>query len=467
MDEKQESEANESDALIASLLFKTLAKIESRDPELVELLRATAIPHFFDFDTLNCLLGINNRVNLASLLMQIDQFSFIYKNHQGNYSYHEIIRDILLKSWRVPDQMQKYVYYNTVLRKYYEDRNNDNEALYHWLAIEPEIAYSEFSNRISKVLNRFELVEAEILIRLLREQNWNLSPKLRISVTYYEATLKRLLSKWKDAITIYNEVLLGADLITLDLRSATLNGLASCMMYTGQLTDAKKILEESLAISKEHGNTLNSSNSLLTLGWVDFRLGNFQGAIISFEEAIALSITMGDVSKQGSALSNLGRVYRELKLWDKSIDYYQQSLSLRKLNKSSDFLIGTNLANLAKTFIDKGDLSVAYSYLQDALSVHQIENDPFRYAIILGVAGYYYQKTTIYEEAVRYYEIASSIFAEIDAKQDLIEINLHLADIFSNLNDVRKANYHTQLANEIKKQLQKLSEENRNDSTGF
>ena len=455
--------SKEPNAAISSILLRTLSIIEKRNPQIAELMRAVAIPHRFNSDVID-VLQVSNSIKIASdeVLNEIRKFSFVYKDELNLYTYHESIRSLLLEFWRSNEQRERYTLYSDVLMSYYQETNNENEVLYHLFVVNQDEAFHEFRKRISTPIKNYDLADAEVLIRLAQDQRWNLLPAQQIWVDFYEATLKRLLSEWKDAIAEYENILSKQDLSS-ELRATTLHGLGSCLNYIGKWLDAKKVLEESVSISKNIGNNRILENALLTLGWCNFRLGEYSSAINAFENVLDRAKESDDIYKQGWAYSNLGRVYRGMKSWHKAIECYEQSLNVRRQVKNNELLIGASLTNLAMTYLEMGEWSSALPYVDEAHSILVKQNDKFRYAIIIATYGLYFQKSSQFEKAIENYNKALEIFSEMDAKKEIFDIYSYLVDAYTALDMKEEADLSFRKAAQIELQLQQHSDGSEND----
>lgn len=446
---------NDPNTVSKSLLEKTLLIIEKKDFQLAELMRAAAIPHRFDDTVLNALqTNSPQKVETSKVLEHIERLSFVYKDNRGEYFFHESIRGSLLEYWQSSLQMEKYVGYSVNLKSYYEEKNNMTEALYHWFVVDHDEAFNEFRKRISSPIKNFDLVDAEILIRLAREQRWNLSLNQQAWVNFYNATLKRLLSEWKEAMDEYGFILSHSQDLPPELKATTLQGLGSCLTYIGRWLDAKKVLEESVVLSEEIGNSRILDNALLSLGWCNFRLRDFSNAILAYQKVLKASKESGDLNKQGWTLSDMGRAYREMKKWKEAIDCYKEALAIRRQIKNNDILVGASLTHLAMTYLKKGEWQLGLPYIEESLSILSIQNDKYRFAAAIGSYGLYHQEAKQFEKSIDYYEKALEIFAELDAKKEMLEIYNSLALVYNALDVKEKEEFYRNEMKRIESEIQ-------------
>lgn len=107
---------------------------------------------------------------------------------------------------------------------------------------------------------------------------------------------------------------------------------------------------------------------LLQIGIYHYRYENFDSAKYYFEEQLEVNkqVLSTDDDGLGGNLYNLGKVTYELKMFDKSIDYYLQSISIFEKNKNYRFVGGT-YHGIAGIEASLGNEAAAMEYFDKAI----------------------------------------------------------------------------------------------------
>ncbi|WP_427338383.1 tetratricopeptide repeat protein [Caloranaerobacter sp. DY30410] len=113
---------------------------------------------------------------------------------------------------------------------------------------------------------------------------------------------------------------------------------------------------------------------LLLKGNIYTEIGRFEEALKMFEQLLDLSRENGNLEKMASAYNNIGEVYYKLNDIEKSIEFLDKSLRIRKEINNSTYLIST-----IKSFIDKlsegGKYSKAKMYLLELSDIAKNKGD--------------------------------------------------------------------------------------------
>ncbi len=141
-----------------------------------------------------------------------------------------------------------------------------------------------------------------------------------------------------------------------------------------QFQQALQSWEQSLAIYLEIGNRQGIAASLNNLGNAYYRLGDYRKAINYHQKALEIEKQIGNREGIATSLNNLGAAYKNLGNYRKAIDYYQQVLVIDKQigNRSS---VANSLNNLGAAYFKLRDYRKAIDYYEQTLVIHkQIKN---------------------------------------------------------------------------------------------
>lgn len=201
---------------------------------------------------------------------------------------------------------------------------------------------------------------------------------------------------------------LAADKTDAD-RAATQTLLAQISFLKGDYAAARTTLMATVPLARAAGDMNVLCRALSTLGRVDWRLGDMDGVVAAFEEALTLARSIGDVTRELAARNGLGvaylhadgakaqRLLTEVRdraqevgnrervmialanlgvLEDERAndaaarDYHLQALAIAR-ELGTQYYVAHHLSNLAGSEIALGDLAGAKKHNQEALTLAQ------------------------------------------------------------------------------------------------
>lgn len=171
----------------------------------------------------------------------------------------------------------------------------------------------------------------------------------------------------------------------LRCRALFIAGQFGCFM--GRYPEARRQLEESLAIAREISDTARVAAVLQPLGWVSLGLGDLPTARVHLDEALSLAIELGNKREISAAMNLRAGLHRIEGALDKAEPLYQQALSLaRELGDRESIAIG--LLNLAMVAIGQGAADRARAMLLEATRIaEEIGSKPVGQSVLEVCAG--------------------------------------------------------------------------------
>jgi tetratricopeptide (TPR) repeat protein len=154
-------------------------------------------------------------------------------------------------------------------------------------------------------------------------------------------------------------------------QSLSLNRAGQLKNWEGEYVEASLLYSEALEIARQH-------NLLVPLLWGLFNgvtlagKGDYDAALVTLEEGLALSEKVGDEVWRHRFLNNLGWLYIELGDLDRALDLNRQSAEGARKRGDHEVIANAEL-NLGDIFLVKGDLALAQQYLD---GVHRLVKDP-------------------------------------------------------------------------------------------
>lgn len=138
--------------------------------------------------------------------------------------------------------------------------------------------------------------------------------------------------------------------------------------YMGRYAEARRYLEESLAIAREIGDKRVATAALQPLGLSCLGLGDPAAARAHLEEALVLARELGNPRETAAALNVLAQLHRSAGELDAAEPLYDEAVALaRELDDRESIAVG--LLNLAMVSIDRGSRDAAVPMLLEALAI--------------------------------------------------------------------------------------------------
>ena len=190
-----------------------------------------------------------------------------------------------------------------------------------------------------------------------------------------------------------------------------------------QFQAALQSYQQALAIYKEIGDRKGEANSLGGLGNAYYSLGQYQKAIEFYQETLAIAREIGNRNGEANSLNNLGNAYRSLGQYQKAIEFYYSALAIaheigdRKGKANS-------LGGLGLAYYYLGQYQKAIEFHTSALAIAHEIGDRKGKAASLGNLGLAYSALGQYQKAIEFYQQQLAIAREIgDRKGEARSLN--------------------------------------------
>jgi tetratricopeptide (TPR) repeat protein len=175
----------------------------------------------------------------------------------------------------------------------------------------------------------------------------------------------------------------------------------------GRYEEGLALLEESLAIAREIGDTHRIAAVLQPLGMALLGLGNSAAARGYVEEAVTLAREEGDKREYAAALNSLAQFHRALGALDPAEPLYEEALSIAREIGDRD-TIAIALLNLAMVSIGRGVADRARKMLLEVLAIAaETGSKPVAQSVVEVSAGLA-ASSGEHERAARYYGAAEA-----------------------------------------------------------
>ena len=208
--------------------------------------------------------------------------------------------------------------------------------------------------------------------------------------------------------------------------------------FQGNYINALVSWQQASKTYESAGNKLGVANMLNNLGAVHFNQGDDSKAIEYYLQSLQVSEELGDKLRIATALVNIGAVYFNKKVThDMSLRYYQQSLPLSEELGDYD-AIGTASVNMGLIYLERQEIDSAQFFFEKALDAYRqsrFGNVPYA----LNSLGKAYALRSDYANAIRYQQEAYQLAESIDARLEMTQASLGLANTYKMKGDIESA----------------------------
>jgi len=222
--------------------------------------------------------------------------------------------------------------------------------------------------------------------------------------------------------------------------------------FQGNYIETLLYWQQSLATFQSMGDKLGIANMLNNLGAVNFSGGDDEKAIEYYLESLKLSEKIGDKLRIATALVNIGAVYFNKKAThDRALQYYLRALPLSEELGDQD-AIGTSAVNTGEIYLSRGDDKSALIYFEKALKDYtKSQNGNVPYALYN--IGRVFTLRKEYDRAISYQKEALYIAGKLNAKLEMSQTLIGLADAYRQQGDNNAAISSFLRGQEIAKQI--------------
>ncbi|MEJ6483807.1 tetratricopeptide repeat protein [Nostoc punctiforme UO1] len=210
--------------------------------------------------------------------------------------------------------------------------------------------------------------------------------------------------------------------------------------------------QQALAIYQELKNRYGESNSLMGLGIAYSSLGQYAKAIEFYQQSLVISHDIGDRNGESNSLMGLGIAYKSLGQYAKAIEFYQQSLAIKRdigdRNGESK-----SLNNLGNAYSPLGQYAKAIEFYQQSLVIFRDIGDRNGESSSLNNLGSAYSFLGQYAKAIQFYQQSLVISRDIGDHNGESTSLMGLGNAYSFLGQYAKAIQFYQQSLAIKRDI--------------
>jgi CHAT domain-containing protein/tetratricopeptide (TPR) repeat protein len=210
--------------------------------------------------------------------------------------------------------------------------------------------------------------------------------------------------------------------------------------------------QQTLAIYQQLKDRDGEASSLNNLGLAYYSLGQYPKAIEFHQQSLAIKQEIGDRNGEATSLNNLGGAYFQLGQYPKAIEFYQQSLAIfREIsNRNGE---GLTLGNLGNVYNNLGEYPKAIEFYQQSLAIQREIGNRNGFASSLMGLGNAYNFLGEYPKAIEFYQQSLAIQREIGNRNGFASSLMALGSAYGSLGEYPKAIEFYQQSLAIKREI--------------
>jgi predicted ATPase/DNA-binding XRE family transcriptional regulator len=205
-----------------------------------------------------------------------------------------------------------------------------------------------------------------------------------------------------------------------------------------ELTEARALLEESVACSREMGDLHNLTGALSSLGWVLYRQHEQEQANQMLHECVEIASQSEDYWVLANALESLGRWMREQSKLDEAHALLEKSIAIARAHLDKESL-ARFLSTQVTLEVARGKMEQATALAQESFLLAQELGTRPLIALTLDRLGEVALYRGAYSQAKVYFEKRITIAEELGDTPTIASKTLTLADIALMEGDVSSA----------------------------
>ena len=192
----------------------------------------------------------------------------------------------------------------------------------------------------------------------------------------------------------------------------TLNQDGVTLYFQARYPEALQKFQAALVCYQETGNRAGEGTALSNIGAVYKAQGRYTEALEVFQRALAILREVGDRAAEGTTLNNIGSVYDAQGRHADALEAYQQALIIHR-EVGNRVQEGDTLNNIGMVYDAQGRYAEALESYQQALGIAREVGDRIGEGTTLSNIGVVYDNQGRHAEALEMYQQALAIHREV------------------------------------------------------
>jgi len=218
----------------------------------------------------------------------------------------------------------------------------------------------------------------------------------------------------------------------------TLNDLGTICFYLSENNKALKYYEEILSTSKSNGHKEGFAIALDGIGTMYYLKGNYDLALTYLDSSLTEYLNLDMEYKKSRLFYGIGAVYMSVTQYDHALDFLLKSI-IAAVDKEQFEYIAMSTHAIAVIYEKLKNFTLAIEYNSKALNIAEGLNDKYLIGNFLSHLGEVYLQLSQIDTALSMANMALSIQTEISNKVGIARAYDLLGDIYQNENHNQKA----------------------------
>ncbi|WP_044501132.1 tetratricopeptide repeat protein [Nostoc sp. PCC 7107] len=187
---------------------------------------------------------------------------------------------------------------------------------------------------------------------------------------------------------------------------------ASRLLRQGKAQEALKLFDEVLAIRREIKDQVGESFTLLSIGKVYSKIGQYPKALEAYQQALVLRRQIKAKAGEVDILYRIAEIYDKIGQYPQALETYQQALAIAQ-EVGSNTVESDTLNGIGSAYRSIGEYAKALEFHNQALTIARKTNDKIEETESLNKIGLVYRHLGEYSKALEFYQQALSIAKKI------------------------------------------------------
>ncbi|MDO1511451.1 adenylate/guanylate cyclase domain-containing protein [Maribacter confluentis] len=211
------------------------------------------------------------------------------------------------------------------------------------------------------------------------------------------------------------------------IEALTLKGYLQFRM--GDYTNALVSYDEGLELAEKINDKLGTADILIKIGYIYHDNEDVVNALVYYQKSLKIYEAENDLNGKGSIYNEFGSIYLSKDEFDKALEYYKKSIAINnELNdEDSNSSMYINIGNL---YLAKEEFEPALEYYEKGLKIEKKKNDKLGIAAGLSGIGTVYLEQGETEKALDFLQKSFDISESINDIQGGANSLLTISDIY-------------------------------------
>ncbi len=211
--------------------------------------------------------------------------------------------------------------------------------------------------------------------------------------------------------------------------------------------------EKALFNAKLFDNILEMGNAHHNIGVAFHHLGDYENALINYDQAINYRNSVGDKKGLANSFFNKGLIEKNLGNHQYALNFFNRTLTLLQ-NGDNNQLLAKTYEKISDVYRNLSNYEKALEYDLSALKLHEESDNEIGIADAMMNIGSIYFQLESYETALQYFQNSLKICQELDQKKGIASSLNGLGTIYGVLKKYDKALEHFQQSLRIRRDIE-------------